>query len=371
MRRRAVLICLDGCSPDYIRQSTVPNIRRLASEGYSTLSGLAMVPTVTNVNNVSLITGVYPQEHGITSNCYYDRGRGEEVYMESPSSITAPTIFEELARRGGKTSALLSAKDKLCSLLNKGPETVFSAENPPDWIVKEIGKPPSIYSIDVNPWLLKALRVVLEKNDPDFIYVGTTDYVGHKYAPEEDEAQRHMALVDEEIGLLSESLGDSLLCISADHGMLAKTRAVNLRVALEMAGTKSRVIPTVKDKYVVHHSNLSGSAYVYLIGQNPDKDVLSIFADIEGVERALTAEEAAGEYHLPVCRLGDYLVLGDKYTVFGEASEEVVSDVTIRSHGSLNEREVPMIVHGGDQEATGPVENKDMARVVLDYLSQG
>jgi phosphonoacetate hydrolase len=370
MRRRAVLICLDGCAPEYIHRSPVPNIRRLAKEGFSTLSGSAMVPTVTNVNNVSLITGVYPQEHGITSNCYYDRGKGEEVYMESPSSITAPTIFEELARRG-KTSALLSAKDKLCRLLNKGPQIVFSAENPPDWIVKEIGKPPSIYSIDVNPWLLKALRTVLEKNDPDLIYVGTTDYVGHKYAPDEDEAQRHMALVDEEIGLLSDRMSDGLICMSADHGMLAKTRAVNLRVALEMAGVNSWVIPTVKDKYVVHHSNLSGSAYVYLIGQKPNKDhdVLNIFADIEGVERALTAEEAAREYHLPADRLGDYLILGDKDTVFGEASEEVVTDVTIRSHGSLNEREVPLIVQAGDSE--GPVENKDMARVVLDHLLQG
>ena len=229
-RRQAILLCLDGCAPEYLQKSSVRNIRALAEGGFHTDSGLAMVPTVTNVNNVSLITGAYPEEHGITSNCFYDRRSRREVYMESPDSITASTIFERLAQKG-KTSALLSVKDKLCALLNKGPQVVLSAENPPDWIVKEVGKPPSIYSIDVNPWLVKALRVVLEKHRPDFAYVGTTDYVGHKYAPEDDEAQRHMALLDEQIGLLSEQLGGGLLCMSADHGMLGKTRAVNLRAA--------------------------------------------------------------------------------------------------------------------------------------------
>jgi len=328
-----------------------------------------MVPTVTNVNNVSLITGTYPHEHGITSNCYYDRRNGEEVYMESPDSITAPTIFEKLAQRG-KTSVLLSVKDKLCTLLNKGPQIVLSAESPPPWIVKEIGQPPTIYSIDVNPWLLKALRVVLEKHSPDFAYVGTTDFVGHKYAPDDDEARRHMELIDEEVGLLSDHLGGNLLCISADHGMLGKTRAVNLRAALAIAGIDAWVIPTVKDKYVVHHSNLSGSAYVYITGKDSGGDALEILNSVEGVEKALPAREASSEYHLPLNRMGDYLVLGEEDTVFGEVSEEVVSEVEIRSHGSLHERLVPLIVHGDDVEVRRLAENRDLAKVVLNYLEQ-
>jgi len=368
MQRQAVLMCLDGCAPEYLRRNSVPNIRALSQRGFSTDAGLAMVPTVTNVNNVSLVTGTYPDGHGITSNCYYDRKSGKEVYMESPDSITAPTIFERLARRG-KTSALLSVKDKLCTLLNKGPQIVLSAESPPEWIVKEIGQPPTIYSIEVNPWLLKALRVVLEKYNPDFVYMGTTDYVGHKYAPEDEEAGRHMVLIDEEIGLLSEQLGGNLLCISADHGMLGKTRAVNLKAALETVGVDAWVIPTVKDKYVVHHSNLSGSAYIYLTGKNPEGG-LEILSDIEGVERALSAEEASLEYHLPLNRIGDYLVLGEEDTVFGEVSEEVVSEVEIRSHGSLHERLVPLIVHGDDVEVKELVENRDLAKVVLNYLEQ-
>ena len=367
--RHAVIICLDGCDPEYLRQGIIPNIRRLGSEGFFTESGQAMVPTVTNVNNVSMITGKYPEEHGITSNCYYDQARGTEVYMESPDSITATTIFEELAQMG-KKCALLSVKDKLCSLLNKGPQIVLSAESPPEWIVKEIGQPPTIYSIEVNSWLLKALQMVLKKHNPDFIYMGTTDYVGHKYAPDDEEARKHMAFVDDEIGLLSDYLNGNLLCISADHGMLGKSKAVNLKAALEIAGIDSWVIPTVKDKYVVHHSNLSGSAYVYLTGSNPHGEALDILNSVEGVERTLPATEAAQEYHLPLCRVGDYLVLGEEDTVFGEVSEDIVSDVKIRSHGSLHERAIPLIVHGDGIEVKWLTENKDLAKVVLDYFER-
>lgn len=367
LQKRAVLVCLDGCSPEYLVRSSVPNIVRLGKEGVLSVLGQAMVPTVTNVNNVSLITGSYPREHGISSNCYYDRLKGEEVYMESSSSIMAVTIFEELSRRG-LSCGLFSVKDKLCTLLNKGPRVVFSAENPPEWIVKEAGTPPGIYSVEVNPWLIKASRIALNKFDLDFVYVATTDYVGHKYAPGEEEAQRHMALIDDEVGQLTELLGGNLLCVTADHGMLDKTRAVNLKAVLNLVGIDSWVIPTVKDRYVVHHSNLSGSAYVYLINKAPSQDVFELLENVEGVERVLTADEAASEYKLPRDRLGDYLVLGEEDTVFGEASEENVCEVKIRSHGSLHERTIPIMVHGDQLEVKDLNENKDLVKVVLKYL---
>ncbi|MCJ7633359.1 alkaline phosphatase family protein [Candidatus Bathyarchaeota archaeon] len=100
MQRKAILVCLDGYSPSYLRAAG-DNIRRLRREGYYSEFGKAVVPTVTNVNNVSIVTGTYPSEHGITSNCFYDREKGIEVYMESSQSITAPTIFEKLNIKGG------------------------------------------------------------------------------------------------------------------------------------------------------------------------------------------------------------------------------------------------------------------------------
>lgn len=349
-----------------MKKSDIPNIRSLCRQGRFE-TGTAMVPTVTNVNNVSLLTGVYPDEHGITSNCYYDRERNAEVYMESAEDIRAVTIFEEL-RQGGRKTALLSVKDKLCTLLNKGADVVLSAESPPSWIVKEIDQPPSIYSIEVNAWLLRALSVVLTKQQPSFTYVATTDYVGHKYGPDAPEAHRHMELVDDEVGRIVERFPNLLVCIGADHGMTGKSRAVNLRLALEKVGIAAWVIPTVKDRYLPHHSNLSGSAYVFMGNRGERRKALDLLRGLEGVERVLTDTEAISEFHLPTEKVGEFLVLGLEDTVFGEVGEGVEVGVNIRSHGSLHEREVPLIVHGEGVDELRIAENKDLARVVLTWL---
>lgn len=219
--KKALLICLDGCGPDYIRRSDVPNIRQLCKEGVYVDNGLSMVPTVTNVNNVSLITGVYPEGHGITSNCYYDRYAMREVYMESPSFITVETFFEKAAKLQLST-ALLTVKDKLRTLLSRGAQVSISAENPPPWIIEDVGEPPSIYSIDVDAWLFDALQVVLRDIEPDFTYVATTDYAMHRYSPEDQESRNHMALIDAHIGGLVERLKDYLICVTSDHGMSDK-----------------------------------------------------------------------------------------------------------------------------------------------------
>ena len=126
---RALIVSLDGCAPEYLEKSNIPNMKTFPTQGSYTI-GDAIVPAVTNVNNVSMITGLYPEIHGVTSNCYYDRKKKCEVYMESAYAIRAKTVFEELHQRGLRT-ALLSTKDKLCTLLNRGADIVFSAENPP------------------------------------------------------------------------------------------------------------------------------------------------------------------------------------------------------------------------------------------------
>ena len=81
-----VIICLDGCAPDYLAGSETPNLDAIAREGFHTI-GAAVVPTVTNVNNTSAITVSLPETHGITSNYFIDPASGEEVYMESTTYL--------------------------------------------------------------------------------------------------------------------------------------------------------------------------------------------------------------------------------------------------------------------------------------------
>jgi phosphonoacetate hydrolase len=365
--RKAFLICIDGCDPDYIRRSSVPNLRRLAREGTYIEHGNAMVPTVTNVNNVSLITGVYPEAHGITSNCYYDRDSGKEVYMESTEFIKVETVFEKISKLGLKTS-LLTSKEKLLTLLRRGADTMLSAENPPQWLVDEVGVPPNIYSSEVNVWLFKALSSVVKKFEPNFVYLATTDYIMHKHPPEDAEAQEHMTAIDAGIGRLMDAFPGALFCVTADHGMNEKREVVNLEAVLKNNGVSSVVIPTVKDRYVPHHSNLSGSAYVYLLNRQDQMRAGKILQEAEGVEEVLTNVEAA-KYHLPVGNTGDFFVLGEGDYVFGRMDDDERKRIDqLRSHGSLHEREIPIFC--GKIIEKRIIENRGLTALILDCLSE-
>lgn len=365
------MVCLDGCGPEYLHSSRVSFIKRVGEEGCF-LEGSSMIPSVTNVNAVSILTGKYPEEHGITANYYFERETGREVYMESPDLIKTSTLLERGRRMGLKT-ALLTSKDKLRFLLNRGAITSFSAEKPPRWMTKTIGPPPPIYSVGVDIWLMKALRELILKEDSTLVYAMTTDYVMHKYAPEEKESKRHMEGIDEALRETVETLeaqGDEfLLCITADHGMAEKDRAVNLEMVLRAHGISSRVNTIIADRYVVHHSNLGGSAYVYLKDADDASKCLQVLREAEGVEEALPLDQASKRYHLDRTRVGDFLVLGERNYVFGLAGQEII-DVSLRSHGSLHEARVPIIVNMSKSELKEPLkENKDVASLIMNRLT--
>ncbi len=375
MARRVIIVCLDGCGPDYLHASEVPFLQSLGAAGCS-VEVDAMIPSVTNVNAVSLLTGVYPEVHGITTNFYFDRATGHEVFMESPAFINTPTLLETGARQGVRTG-LLTAKEKLRTLLHRGATTSFSSERPPAWLTGRIGPPPPIYSVDVDLWLLQALREVIHRDDLDLVYAMTTDYAMHTYAPDDEESQRHMAGIDAELQTTLTALeaqGDEvLLCVTADHGMSAKTRAINLERVLAAAGISSRMNTIIADRYVVHHQNLGGAAYLYLDNPADLDNALAVLPDVEGVEAALPLEAAATRYHLDRARIGDILVLGTENAVFG-LTESAVMDVSLRSHGSLHERRVPLLVNQPRSEfpfGESFHENKDVTVAAMAWYLQG
>jgi phosphonoacetate hydrolase len=108
--QRTVVVMFDGFGLDYLAQSDMPTLRRWQREGvYKEVKGI--MPSVTNANNSSICCGVFPKEHGITGNSYYDLSTGHEEYMETADLLLAPTLFEHAAKLG-VSSALLSSKKK-------------------------------------------------------------------------------------------------------------------------------------------------------------------------------------------------------------------------------------------------------------------
>ena len=344
MARKIVIICVDALGPEYLERSPTPNIDRMGKEGVF-LIGQGVVPSVTNVNNVSIITGVTPRIHGITSNYWVDRDTGEGRYMESPDFLRYPTVLAR-AKRAGMSTALLTSKKKLQGLLDAEADYSLSAEDPDGDMIRNVGPKEDIYSPGVNLWLFRALRLVLKQRDPDLVYCSTTDGMMHKYAPDEEASIRHIQGMDVLLGQILDDHPDREVLLTADHGMSAKSRGVDLKKLLSAEGIQAQVVPIIKDRYVVHHQNLGGAAYLYVGKQELVQEALGILQGFSGIEAAYSREETAEQFELMEDRIGDVFVLGDKDTVFGEF-EDVVVAVNVRSHGSRHESAVPIVAYGG------------------------
>src|SRR5262249_19275955 len=101
--RPLVVICLDGSADDYLdaalARGRMPNLQKIAVNGFRGFARGAM-PSFTNVNNSSIVTGVPPSIHGIGGNFFYDTASGQEVMMNSAKFLRVETIFPAAQRAG-------------------------------------------------------------------------------------------------------------------------------------------------------------------------------------------------------------------------------------------------------------------------------
>lgn len=362
-----VIVCVDGCEPDYLAQAVatghMPWLKRTLALG-SGLIAECVVPSFTNPNNLSIVTGVPPSVHGICGNYLFDTVSGTEVMMNDPKWLRAPTILAAMAN-AGKSLVVITAKDKLRKLLGhhmKGicfssekADQVTMAENGIDDVLALVNMPvPSVYSAELSEFVFAAGVQLMRRQRPDVMYLSTTDYVQHKHAPGTAGANSFYTMMDGYLDKL-DAMG-CVIALTADHGMNAKVAmdgtpdVIYLQDRFDdwLGVAAARVILPITDPYVVHHGALGSFATVYL---PPDLDVQSIrakVAAIRGVESALTRAEAAQRFELPEDRIGDLVVVSERFTVIGtSASKHDLSglDAPLRSHGGVSEQRVPLIIN--------------------------
>jgi phosphonoacetate hydrolase len=346
LSRRSIVVMCDGLGLEYFDRSTMPTLKAWADGGVYARAQ-AVMPSVTNCNNASICCGAWPSRHGIIGNSYFDPVTGTEEYMEEAKLLLAPTIFER-ARTHGIRSALLSAKKKTIRLLNKGTDIALTAEEPDrDWEGR-LGKAPPIYSREINYWLFSAALDIL-RNRPEIglLYIHTTDYPMHMWPAEAPESQEHLSRLDELLAEMAASAPDAAVLLTADHGMNFKSRCWDIEKALQERGAPVRIaISAERDKYLAHHQGMGGTAWVHLRMPQDQERVGGLLGELEGVERVLTRAEAAAEFGLLASRLGDLVVIGDRDTVFGNLDTAMeILPTGFRTHGSLHEMNVPVIVH--------------------------
>jgi phosphonoacetate hydrolase len=243
---------------------------------------------------------------------------------------------------------LLTCKDKTIRLLSQGASIAVAAENPPaDWIDR-LGKPADIYSREINYWLWQvAIDILRHHRDIELLYVHTTDYPMHMWSPEEAESKEHLAGLDSLLGEALECAPDAAFLLTADHGMDYKKRCWDLARACATRGVELRfALSAEKDRYVRHHRTFGGAAWVWLRSPADRARALATLCSLHGVEEVLTRAEAAERFNLMPARIGDLVVIGDKETVFGDLETDCeFLEVTYRSHGSLHESDVPLIIY--------------------------
>ena len=365
-----VVVCIDGCEPAYLDEAVgagvMPWLANTVEHGTYRI-GRSVVPSFTNPNNLSIVTGAPPSVHGISGNFFLDPDTGLEVMMNDPKYLRAPTILAKFAAAGAKVAAI-TAKDKLRRLLGHELDGIcFSAEKADQTTVAEhglddaaswLGRPvPSVYSADLSEFVFAAGVQLMREQRPDILYLSTTDYVQHKHAPGTSAANAFSAMMDRYLSQL-----DAMGCIiglTADHGMNAKTdsggrpKVIFLQDLLDdrLGAEAARVILPITDPYVVHHGALGSYATVTWserVDAVARAQTLDDLRAMDGITYVANNADACARFELPNDRVGDVVIVSQKDTVLGTAG--VRHDLSglgapLRSHGGTTEEHVPVILN--------------------------
>jgi phosphonoacetate hydrolase len=378
----AVVVCVDGCEYDYLEAAVAagvaPFIGKMLTEG-TALKGDCVIPSFTNPNNLSIVCGVPPSVHGICGNYFWDPqangGAGAEVMMNDPAYLRAGTLLAAAAGQGAAV-AVVTAKDKLRRLLGwqlmgicfsaEKADTVTLEENGVADVLDLVGLPvPDVYSAGLSEFVFAAGVRLAQTRKLDLMYLSTTDYIQHKWAPGTQGANDFYAMMDRYLAQLDE-LG-WVIGLTADHGMNAKhdpltgePNVIYLQDVMDewLGARKARVILPITDPYVVHHGALGSFATIYLPHDANVGQVIERVGGLQGVEVVLDNRAACERFELPNDRVGDIVVVSMHDVVLGTRREEHdLSGLTVplRSHGGISEQVVPLIFN---RHLDGLVEGK-------------
>jgi len=377
-RRPVVVVCIDGGDPAYLQRfladGSTPNMARFVREGFATVADASM-PSFTCPNNMSIITGTPTSKHGISGNFYLDTTTWEPVVMTGPELLRGDTIIARFAEAGAKV-VTITAKDKLRKQLGKGLDVAqghvsFSsefagqctlAENGIENVLPWLGmEQPGMYSMELSLLVLEAGIKLLAERRPELLYLSLTDWVQHKWAPDEDGARRFYQRLDDCVGRLAAL--DATVALTADHGMNDKSndagepKVLWLQDLLDAKlgpGTTTVVCP-ITDAFVAHHGALGGFVRVWSRGAVSAHQVIDAMAGVEGIELALDRDTACRMFEMPADREGDVAVIARQDWCIGSSAKNHdlsgLKGHRLRTHGGTSEAKVPIVINRPLNEA--------------------
>jgi predicted AlkP superfamily pyrophosphatase or phosphodiesterase len=233
-----VLVSIDGFRYDYAKLYGAPHLQEMTKDGATAPDGmLPAFPSVTFPNHYTIVTGLYPEHHGIVAMSFYDPVRKERYAFNDAKTVTDGSWYRgvplwSLAEKQGMRAACF---------FWPGSEAEIAGERPSYYLKYDDALPDEERVDQVVEWLK-----LPEAKRPHFItlYFGEVDHAGHKYgsdAPETRAAVRH---VDGEVGVLRSKLAKLHLPIDlivvSDHGMARQEGGwINLDQYADFSGVET------------------------------------------------------------------------------------------------------------------------------------
>jgi hypothetical protein len=403
---KVIVALMDGLDPEAISPELTPALWALRTDPAARTTviadGRAVMPSVTNTNHASILTGAYAEAHGITGNYCWKRGSASpRDSLDRPDQLEAQTIFTLAERRRPElVTALVAGKAKIARLFGAG-----GSQRPPDhvWSDAELTDEPKNGRFGSDPRTIEQALHVVGRSDPDFLFVSLSevDLLSHAFGPESLEVRRGVLEADRAIGRLVRLLvstgrwSRTVLIVTADHSFRSLVRGrentvppVFLTRELARAGLGEDVV-AVSDGAFGH---------LYLRGLDPSAESLSaeqrerlraaaaMAAGLPDVEEVVsrvpgigapTLAEAHPEWRLDHSRAGELLVVARPGHHFVDPFRARAVSL-LGQHGSPAEQPIPILVTGGypllrghDQSTRAGADNADLGATVLTLLGLG
>jgi predicted AlkP superfamily pyrophosphatase or phosphodiesterase len=217
-----VLVSLDGFRWDYARRDHAEHLLALGRHGAWAPQGiLPSYPSLTFPNHLSIVTGLYPEHHGIVANNFYDPARNARYGMADAQSVTDGSWYAgvpiwSLAESHGMRTAVL---------LWPGSEAEIAGSRPTWYAHFDAQTQASAEAEQARIDDAAALLKLPADERPHFIaiYYSEPDHAGHEYGPDAPETRAAELKMDAEVGKLKAALDATRLPIDlvvvSDHGM--------------------------------------------------------------------------------------------------------------------------------------------------------
>jgi predicted AlkP superfamily pyrophosphatase or phosphodiesterase len=212
-----ILVSLDGFRYDYAKRYAARNLLALASRGVSAPEEMIpSYPSLTFPNHYTLVTGLYPEHHGIVANGFYDPARKAVYRLGDPQAVTDGSWY------GGTPLWVLAEQQGMRSacFFWPGSEAEIQGTRPTYYLKYDDHFPNDKRVQQVLAWLR-----LPPAQRPHFItlYFSDTDHAGHQFGPESPQVAAAVQEVDKQIGSLVAGLKKLHLPVDlivlADHGM--------------------------------------------------------------------------------------------------------------------------------------------------------